>query len=51
MTTVVSRAGAVDHVARLRRDDGPDIVCFGSHLTWNPLLLAGQIDELHLILG
>ena len=50
-TTVVSRADAADHVARLRREDGRDIVCFGSHLTWNPLLLAGQIDELHLMVG
>ena len=51
MTTVVSRADAAQHVARLRRGDGRDIVCFGSHLTWNPLLLAGQIDELHLMVG
>jgi len=50
-TTVVRRADAADHLARRRQDEGRDIVCFGSHLTWNPLLLAGQVDELHLMVG
>ena len=50
-TTAVSRADAAAHLAELRRGDGRDILCFGSHLTWNPLLLAGQIDELHLMIG
>ena len=49
--TAVSRAGAEAHLAELRRGDGPGIICFGSHLTWNPLLLAGQVDELHLMIG
>ena len=50
-TTVVSRAEAADHLDRLRHGEGRDIICFGSHLTWNPLLLAGQVDELHLMVG
>ena len=50
-TTVVGRAEVAEQLARLRQGDGRDILCFGSHLTWNPLLLAGQIDELHLMIG
>jgi dihydrofolate reductase len=50
-TTVVRRADAVNHLALLRQGEGLDIVCFGSHLTWNPLLVAGQVDELHLMVG
>ena len=50
-TTAVSQADAADHLARLRQGDGRDILCFGSHLTWNPLLLAGQVDELHVMVG
>ena len=42
---------AVRHLAALRQAPGRDILCFGSHLTWNPLLAAGQVDELHLMIG
>jgi dihydrofolate reductase len=50
-TTVVRRGEAVSHLAALRQAPGRDILCFGSHLTWNPLLAAGQVDELHLMIG
>jgi dihydrofolate reductase len=50
-TTVVRRDEAVSHLAALRQGPGRDILCFGSHLTWNPLLAAGQVDELHLMIG
>jgi dihydrofolate reductase len=50
-TTVVRRDKAVSHLTTLRQGPGRDILCFGSHLTWNPLLAAGQVDELHLMVG
>ena len=50
-TTVVRRGEAVSRLAALRQVPGRDILCFGSHLTWNPLLAAGQVDELHLMVG
>jgi dihydrofolate reductase len=49
--TAVRRADAAVHLAQVRQGEGGDIICFGSHLTWNPLLVAGQIDELHLMVG
>lgn len=49
--TAVGRAAAAGELARLRQGEGNDILCFGSHLTWNPLLRNGHVDELHLMVG
>ena len=38
-------------VARLKEGDGGTVVSFGSATTWNPLLEAGLVDELHVMVG
>ena len=50
-TRIVPRAQAVEEVRRLQQEDGGDIVVFGSAVTWNPLLEAGVVDELHVLIG
>ncbi|MFC5141603.1 dihydrofolate reductase family protein [Actinomycetospora rhizophila] len=51
ITRVVARADATATVRELKESDGGDILVFGSFTTWNPLLLAGLVDELHVLVG
>ena len=45
------RAAAADAVKELKAGDGGEILVFGSFTTWNPLLLGGLVDELHVLVG
>jgi dihydrofolate reductase len=51
LTRIVPVARAKDEVAGLKRGEGGDILTFGSVTTWSPLLEAGLVDELHLLVG
>lgn len=50
-TRVVGRDAAAGEIARLKELDGGDLLMFGSATTWNPLLEAGLVDELIVIVG
>lgn len=38
-------------VADMRRAPGGEILTFGRHVLWNGPLLAGHVDEVHLMIG
>jgi len=50
-TRVVPVADAADEVAEMKRGEGRDILAFGGPTMWNPLLEAGLVDELHVLVG
>jgi dihydrofolate reductase len=50
-TTIVRRDEARDAIAQAKRNEGGPLLAFGSITTWNGLLAAGLIDELHIMVG
>ena len=50
-TRIVPVAEGPAEVARLKQGDGGTVLSFGSSTTWNPLLEAGLVDELHVLVG
>lgn len=49
-SSVVARSEAPAEIAR-RKANGESLLTFGSGTTWNPLLAAGVVDELIVLVG
>ena len=50
-TRVVRREEARDAITAAKEGDGGTLLVFGSMTTWNGLLEAGLVDELHIMVG
>ena len=50
-TRIVRRGEARDAIAQAKEGEGGTLLVFGSMTTWNDLLAACLVDELHMMVG